>query len=68
VVDIADTLIKGVPYLRVLGPIYYLRTGLYLVLSGVAIKTDSPRFHAAFAVFATAYEVAYIGTSFYTLG
>ena len=68
VVDVADTLIKGVPYLRALGPVYYVRTVLYLVLSLIAMKTDSRRFHAAFAVFATADEIGYIWTSFYTLG
>jgi len=65
--DIVDTLIKGAPYLRALGPVYYVRTALYILLSAVAMKTDNARFHAAFAVFATAYEIAYIWTSYYTL-
>jgi len=68
VADIADTLIKGQAYLHSLGPIYYVRTAVYLGLSLIAMKTENPRFHAAFAVFATVYEIGYIWKSFYRLG
>jgi hypothetical protein len=37
---------------------------LYIVLSLMAMKTGSRRFHAAFAVFATVYEIGCIWTSF----
>jgi hypothetical protein len=68
VADIADTLIKGHAYLHSLGPIYYVLTTVYLVLSLIVMKTETPRFHGAFAVFATVYEIGYIWKSFYRLG
>jgi hypothetical protein len=65
--DIGDTLIKGMPYFRNLGPAYYVRTASYLVLSVIAIRTNSRRFHAAFAVFAAAGEIAVIFLSYLTV-
>jgi hypothetical protein len=38
------------------------------VLSLIAMKTENPRLRAAFAVFATPYEIGYIWKSFYRLG
>src|SRR5262249_41290831 len=32
VADFADTLVKGIPYLKGLGPAYYIRTAAYLLL------------------------------------
>jgi hypothetical protein len=60
VADIADTLIKGGAYLQALGLAYYARTALYILLSRMAIKVIDQRFHAAFAIFATAAEIALI--------
>lgn len=59
-VDIADTLIKGLPYFRTLGSVYYFRTLSLLVLSILAVKIDNRRFHAAFAIFAVICEVTFI--------
>jgi hypothetical protein len=56
VADIIDTLIKGSEYRAHLGVFYDIRTGAYILLSVLAIKIRSPRFHAAFAVFALAVE------------
>jgi hypothetical protein len=50
VADIADTLIKGCGYLRALGPVYYVRTVLSIVLCAAAIKIKDERFHAAFEI------------------
>jgi hypothetical protein len=47
IADFADTLIKGREYLHVLGPVYYLRTLLYILLSAAAIKIANERFHAS---------------------
>jgi len=60
VADVQDTVLKGLPYLRTLGPIYYARTISYLGLSLAAIKISDRRFHAGFAVFATLSEIAFI--------
>jgi hypothetical protein len=68
VADIADTLIKGSSYLQALGPVYYVRTGLSIVLSAAAIKIKDERFHAGFAIFATAFEVAMILRYYMTMG
>jgi hypothetical protein len=68
VADFADTLIKGGGYLRALGPVYYVRTVLSIVLCALAIKIKDERFHAAFAIFATAFEIALIFRSYMTIG
>ncbi len=67
VADFADTLIKGGAYVRALGPLYYLRTIFYIVFSLAAIKIANNRFHAAFAVLATALEIALILKLYMTL-
>jgi len=41
VVDVGDTLIKGLPYFRALGPVYYFRTVSVLVLSVLAIPINN---------------------------
>jgi hypothetical protein len=56
VADIVDTLIKGSDYRAHLGMFYDVRTAAYIVLSLLAIKLSSPRFHAFFALFAVAVE------------
>jgi hypothetical protein len=65
--DIVDTLIKGSALLHVLGPLYYVRAVLYILLSAVAIRVSNQRFHAAFAVFATAFEALWIFKSYMTV-
>jgi hypothetical protein len=68
VADFADTLIKGSAYLQTLGPIYYLRIPLCILLSAAAIKIADERFHAGFAIFATAYEVLLVMKDYMTVG
>jgi hypothetical protein len=68
VADIGDTLLKGWGYLRASGPPYYTRTILSILLCAVAIKIKDERFHAAFAIFATAFEIALIVRSHMTMG
>ena len=67
VADIADTAIKGTGYLRALGPAYYTRSALYIVLSLAAIKIKDERFHAGFAILATLTEIGLILKSYMTL-
>jgi hypothetical protein len=68
VADVADTLIKGRAFLHALGPFYYVRTALYILLSAAAIKIKDERFHAGFAIFATVYEIALILKYYMTIG
>lgn len=68
VVDVADTLIKGPAYLHQLGLVYQIRTTAYVVLSLIAIKVKSPRFHATFAVLALLAEIAFILKLYRTIG
>jgi hypothetical protein len=58
--DLADTFIKGAAYVHSLGSFYYARTILYILLSAAAIKIKDEWFHAGFAIFATACEIALI--------
>jgi hypothetical protein len=65
--DILDTFIKGSAFWHAIGPFYYVRTGLYILLSAAAIKIKYERFHAGFAIFATASEIVLILKSYMTL-
>ena len=56
VIDVGDTLIKGLPYFEALGPVYYFRTVSLLVLSIVAMFVRNRRFPAALVVFALVCE------------
>ncbi|KKX33940.1 hypothetical protein [Rhizobium sp. LC145] len=58
--DILDTILKGRSYFASLGWEYPLRTGLYIVLALIAAYTASRRYHAAFVVFALAYQFYWI--------
>ena len=66
-VDVLDTLIKGTAYLHTLGILYYVRTVAYIVLSLVATKTTNRKFHAAFAVLGTVFEIVFIFVLYRTL-
>ncbi len=48
--------------------VYYVRTGLSIVLCAAAIKIKDERFHLTFAIFATAFEIALIFRSYMTMG
>jgi hypothetical protein len=56
IADIIDTFIKGSDYRAHLGLMYDIRTAAYILLCLLAINIKSPRFHAAFAVFAVVVE------------
>jgi hypothetical protein len=68
VADIADGFIKGRDYFTRLGAAYAIRTATYLVLSLIAIRIRKPWFHAAFAIVAVIYEIAYILERYWTMG
>ncbi len=65
--DLVDTFIKGREYRAHLGCFYPARTAAYLMLSLLAIKVRSPRFHAFFAVFAVVTEVLIIFKLYLTI-
>ena len=68
VADLADTFIKGAAYVHSLGSFYYVRTILYILLSVAAIRIKDERFHAGFAIIATAGEIALILKYYMTVG
>jgi len=59
VIDVADTLFKGVGYFRSLGPSYVIAVSTFAALFLIAMRTRSERYHAALAVIAVVYLVAY---------
>jgi hypothetical protein len=67
-VDVADTLLKGLAHFRSLGPSYPVGIGTVSVLLLIAMRTRSERYHAALAIFAVVYLVAYPWLVFHTIG
>jgi hypothetical protein len=68
VVDVADTLLKGVAHFRSLGPAYLVGITTLSILLLIAMRTRSERFHGAFAIFSVVYLLAYPWFFFDTLG
>jgi hypothetical protein len=68
VVDLFDTIIKGHDYYYRHQLAYNTRAAAYVLLCLVALKVRRPWFHAAFAVFALVYEVAFILEMYRTIG
>jgi hypothetical protein len=66
--NVADTLIKGLPYLETLGPVYYFWTVSCLVLSLAAIRINNWHFQAGFAILALLCELSFIVTAHLTVG
>lgn len=60
VLDFAESWLKGVAYLQALGPMYPVRTVLYVGGCLLAIWTRSPVFHAVLAVVALAYQLLWL--------
>lgn len=58
-VDIADTLLKGLAHFRSLGPGYPIGISVLSVLLLIAMRTRSERYHAAFAIFVVVYLVVF---------
>ena len=67
VMDLADTLVKGVSHFDSLGQEYVWRTAVYFVLCGVAILTPNRRFHAVLVIGSLVYQVPWILRHFETL-
>jgi hypothetical protein len=65
--DIADTLLKGVDHLLLLGTPYLLGQVALTTFFIIALRTRNERFHAAFALFAIASLLIYPLTNFDTI-
>ncbi len=68
VIDVADTLLKGLDHFRSLGPSYVVAIATLSVLLLIAMRTRSERYHAAFAIFSVLYLIAYPLWAFGTVG
>lgn len=66
ILDIFDTMIKGMEYFHHYSPEYLIRNSIHFLLCMVAIKVNSPRFHALLVILFIAYEVSYILRLFIT--
>jgi len=67
VLDLVDTLIKGVDHLRSLGAEYLVHNAVFLVLCLVAARTRNLTFHGLFAAGGLAYEMIYIYRQYFSL-
>ena len=67
VVDILDTLLKGMDRFRLYGIEYPVQAVMFTILSLVAASTDNRRFHAVFVTLALVYEITFTLRHFATL-
>ncbi|PYJ65618.1 MAG: hypothetical protein DME76_18095 [Verrucomicrobia bacterium] len=51
VVDIFDSLLKGIPHFLALGPQYFVSSSVYFVGEAMAAITQNERYHQFFAIF-----------------
>jgi hypothetical protein len=51
VVDIFDSLLKGIPHFLALGPQYFVSSSVYFVGEAIAAITQNERYHQCFAIF-----------------
>jgi len=63
VIDLIDTMAKGLTHFLLLGPLYYGSMLLHITLCAIAATTKSPRYHAFFAVFFLIYNLAMLWSS-----
>lgn len=65
--DVVDTLIKGEAHFARFAHEFMIRTPILVILCLVAMRTASPRFHAAFVTLTLAYQLSWIFRLFATL-
>jgi len=63
VIDLVDTMLKGLTYFLSFGPLYYGSMLMHITLCAIAVTTKSPRYHAFFAVFFLLYNLAMLGSN-----
>jgi len=66
--DVGDTWLKGVPYLRAQGPEYLVKTVVGVVFYVMAPFVDAPRFHVALVWTSLAYQAWWILRLYDVLG
>jgi hypothetical protein len=59
-VDVADTLLKGTPYVAGLGIEYEIRVVVYVVLCTLAMFINNQRFQGSFVVISLLYQISWI--------
>ena len=57
--DVADTLLKGMDHFRSLGPTYPILIVTFSLLMLIAMRTRNQLYHAMFAIFSVVYLLAY---------
>ena len=67
VVDIVDSLLKGIPHFLELGPRYIVSSSLYFVGQAIAAITRNERYHQFFAIFYLVQTVIISFALFHTL-
>jgi hypothetical protein len=67
VVDIVDSLLKGIPHFLELGPQYIVSSSLYFVGQAIAAITRNERYHQFFAIFYLVQTVIISFALFHTL-
>jgi hypothetical protein len=67
VLDVIDTLIKGVDHLRSLGTEYLVHNAVFLALCLVAARTRNLTFHGLFVAGGLLYEVLYMSRQYFSL-
>ena len=67
VVDFLDTWLKGVDYMARFGPEYYVRAGVFIALSALAMVLRSRLFHLAFVGLGFLYQLCWIFRMYDTL-
>jgi hypothetical protein len=64
VIDVIDSLFKGLAHFRALGLSYAILMVIWAILFAIAMRTRNKRFHAALAVAALVYLLVYPAISF----
>lgn len=67
-VDLCDTLLKGMEHFASLGSEYPIATILKIAFAGVAMFSKNERYHAAIAVAFLLYQLSWAVRPFYTVG
>ncbi|MFD1791312.1 hypothetical protein ACFSE0_06630 [Ochrobactrum teleogrylli] len=67
VVDVLDTLLKGVNHYQLYGIEYPIQTVCFILFSIIAMYTDSRRYHGIFVTFALLYQIIFTLRHFATL-
>ena len=65
--DIVDTLLKGMSHWNALGVAYPIRTGAMLVVAGLGMVLTHTGAHLALALFALVYQVIYFAWEYFVL-